>query len=398
MTVYSHSKLEAYRNCPLSYKFRYIDRIRSDREGIEAFMGKRVHEALEKLYAGLRMCRRMSEEELVRAYHASWDENWHDGVAVVRAEYSPEDYRAVGEKALRGYYRRYEPFDDGVTVWLEKKVDIPLDAEGRYRMTGVVDRLTALDGKIYEIHDYKTSQTLPEQAALDADRQLALYQLAVQDSFADAQEVRLVWHFLVFDKELRSRRNPEDLEELKRSTVELIEEIEAAEDFPPREGVLCDWCDYQRLCPLRKHLVEVEQLPPREFSEDEGVRLVDRYAELSARKRELEGELEELREDIIQYAKQHGLERIRGSGCVLSMSAEERLTFPPKGDDRREELEEELRRMGRWEEVASLDTRRLASAISGGSWAAEEIEALEPYIKREEAYSIRMKRPKEGGG
>ena len=233
--IYSHSKLENYRNCPLSFKLRYIDGVKAEREGVEAFMGSRVHEALERLYRDRRMCKYSSEEEVVRDYHRLWDAQWHDGVVVVRKEYDPGHYRAVGEKALRTYYRRYHPFEDGATVWLEEKVRIPLDADGRYRMTGVVDRLTAKDGGVYEIHDYKTSQFLPDQARADGDRQLALYQLAVESAFPDAREVRLIWHYLVFDKEVESRRTPEELEELKRSTIELIEEIEA-DDFKPREA------------------------------------------------------------------------------------------------------------------------------------------------------------------
>ena len=49
--MYSHSRLETFEQCPQKYKFRYIDNIRTETEGIEAFVGKRVHEALEKLVA-----------------------------------------------------------------------------------------------------------------------------------------------------------------------------------------------------------------------------------------------------------------------------------------------------------------------------------------------------------
>ena len=48
--VFSHSSLSSYENCPRKYAFRYIEKIQVDSEGIEAFVGKRVHEILERLY------------------------------------------------------------------------------------------------------------------------------------------------------------------------------------------------------------------------------------------------------------------------------------------------------------------------------------------------------------
>ena len=41
MPVYSNSRLSAFEKCPLQYKYRYIDRIRTGTEGIEAFLAKR---------------------------------------------------------------------------------------------------------------------------------------------------------------------------------------------------------------------------------------------------------------------------------------------------------------------------------------------------------------------
>ena len=55
MPVYSNSKLATYENCPRKYKLQYIDRIElpEARDGIEAFLGSRVHETLEKLHKEL---------------------------------------------------------------------------------------------------------------------------------------------------------------------------------------------------------------------------------------------------------------------------------------------------------------------------------------------------------
>mgnify|MGYP003311101769 CR=1 FL=1 len=44
---FSYSSLETYKKCPAQFQFRYIDKVIKKEEGVEAFMGKRVHEALE---------------------------------------------------------------------------------------------------------------------------------------------------------------------------------------------------------------------------------------------------------------------------------------------------------------------------------------------------------------
>ena len=37
MAVYSHSRLSTFETCPLQYKLRYVDKIKKEEEGIEAF-------------------------------------------------------------------------------------------------------------------------------------------------------------------------------------------------------------------------------------------------------------------------------------------------------------------------------------------------------------------------
>ena len=49
-TVYSHSRMSSFENCPKQFHFRYVLKIPQETEGIEAFVGKRVHEVLERLY------------------------------------------------------------------------------------------------------------------------------------------------------------------------------------------------------------------------------------------------------------------------------------------------------------------------------------------------------------
>jgi putative RecB family exonuclease len=250
VTDYSHSRLSSFEECPRKFKFRYVDDIKVDTEGVEAFMGKRVHEILERLYHHVaRHGKPPSLSQVLERFRADWARAWHEKVMIVRVENTPEYYRDRGAQCLENFYRARYPFDDGETLGLEHPVRLKLDDEGRYHARGIVDRVARRRDGVVEIHDYKTSGFLPHQRRIDEDRQLALYQIGLAQTYPEAPEFELVWHYLVFNKTLRSSRTPEALEKLRGETVALIDTIEAESEFKPRPGPLCRWCDYADLCP-----------------------------------------------------------------------------------------------------------------------------------------------------
>lgn len=249
MTEYSHSRLSSYENCPRQFKYRYVDQIKVEGEGVEAFVGKRVHEILERLYHHVaRFAKPPSLGQVLDRFRQDFARAWHDKVAIVNAENPREFYEQRGARCLENYYRSHYPFSSGETVALEARLQMTLDTEGRYRAVGIVDRIVRRGVGSFEIHDYKTGAYLPPQRRLDQDRQLALYQIGLEQTYPDVKEVELVWHYLIHNKTLRSRRTPEALEELRASTMRLIDAIEAEREFKPRPGPLCRWCDYAELC------------------------------------------------------------------------------------------------------------------------------------------------------
>ena len=173
MTMFSHSRLSTFEQCKLKYKFKYIDKVEAPvQQTVEAFLGSVVHAALEKLYKDLRFEKLNTIEELLEWYNREWKKNWNEKIIIVRNEYTEENYRKMGERFIRDYYRRYYPFKEGKTIALEQKVKIRLDPEGKYIMRGVIDRLSCREDGVYEIHDYKTNFTLPFKEYLKEDLSL----------------------------------------------------------------------------------------------------------------------------------------------------------------------------------------------------------------------------------
>ena len=56
LEYFSYSGIQSFKKCPAQFKYRYIDKIYKKDEGIEAFMGKRVHESIEYLYQQYDIC------------------------------------------------------------------------------------------------------------------------------------------------------------------------------------------------------------------------------------------------------------------------------------------------------------------------------------------------------
>ncbi|MCJ7611051.1 MAG: PD-(D/E)XK nuclease family protein [Candidatus Aminicenantes bacterium] len=253
--AFSVSRLSSFEQCRLQYKFRYIDRVPLAVEGIEAFMGSRVHEALQAFYELVKLRTIKSREWLEAEYDDLWRENSSHELKIVKPGRTAEDYREFGKKCLGDYYQTYHPFDQAKVVKTEEFIEFTVRHGGQtHRFCGVLDRLDWNDReRIFEIHDYKTSSTLPTQEDADADPQLGLYHLAVKSLWPEAEEVKLVWHYLAFNKQLESRRSARSLEALQEKTIARIQEVETCRDFPPTKSSLCDWCGFQPLCPLWKH-------------------------------------------------------------------------------------------------------------------------------------------------
>jgi len=273
--AYSISRLSSFKQCRLQYKFRYIDKLPSEVESIEAFMGSRVHEALQYFYDLVKLGTVKPREWLEQKYEELWQNKAHDSLKVVKKERSVEHYRRLGLKCLVDYYQSYHPFDQATVVKTEEFIEFPVRSGGQeVKFCGVLDRLDWNDrDNVFEIHDYKTSGSLPSQEAADGDPQLGLYHLAIKTRWPEAEEVRLIWHYLAFNKQIGSRRSAGQLDALQDDIIRRVQEVESCAEFSPTRGTLCEWCAYQPICPEWKHPPAAAELPANDDLNDPGAEL-----------------------------------------------------------------------------------------------------------------------------
>ena len=268
MPVFSHSKLSTFEQCKLKYKFRYIDKIIPDIDKtIESHLGSVVHSTLEWLYNEVKKNKLPTIDDVIVNYSENWKEDYEEEIPIMRKDMTVNDYFNKGIHFLINYYTRHKPFDDN-TIAIEKGIIFNLDAEGKYKIRGFIDRLVYnLKNEEYEVHDYKTSGRLPSDESIENDRQLALYSIAIKEAFNHEKRVILVWHYLAFNKKIVSKRTDDQLKQLKVETLNLIKKIESTTVFPPKKSPLCNWCEYKPICPAWGNKPPEKQLTLKEYSE-----------------------------------------------------------------------------------------------------------------------------------
>ncbi len=384
--IYSHSKLGTFQQCKHKYKLQYIDKVKVDvLDTVETFMGKLVHETLEKLYKDFKFSKLNTKEELIEFYEMLWDERWTDGILIVREEYTAQNYRDMGKKFIIDYYDHYKPFDKTRIIGLETEDRLELGSGNQYHIR--IDRLSCDKEGNYYVCDYKTNNKLKAQGELDEDKQLAMYSLWVKKNFKDCKNVKLIWYFLAFDKEMISERNDEQLAQLKLDTENLIKEAESCTEFPTTVSSLCDWCKFQPICPAWKHKFEVKE-KKKEFKDDDGGKLVDEFAKLKQSIKEAEGRIEELREDLIEFAEQKEIGMVFGTEKKCSVKEYEKVVFPK---DKKEELIKLLKDKGVYEEFSSLNYFKLGPRIL----KKEVDEDIIKLTDKEKAYRLSLSKRKD---
>jgi putative RecB family exonuclease len=307
----------------------------------------------------------------------------------MKKEFSAEDYYEKGKKCLMDYYEEYKPFDRTKIVKTEESVFCKLKQDSQeYRFAGIIDRLDWNDKeKIFEIHDYKTSATLMTQEEAGQDFQLSLYQLALLSRWPEAERTKLIWHFLLFNKQVESSRTKEQLMEIQSIAVDKIKAIEACEEFPPHKSALCDWCDFQQICPLWKHPKKMEKLEENEYKKDPGVKLVTCYSELEEKKKQLKAKISEIEQEqakiaeaAVKFAGKKDYWVIDGPDKQLVLTVKEELGVPSRKEDseRWEGLRNVLIESGKYVDVSIVNNSMLNRMLK--SWPQEFIDKIKGFL------------------
>ncbi len=327
-------------------------------------MGDLVHQTLEKLYKDKKFKKTVTKAILLKFYRDLWDKEYSNDILIVKSDQglTAETYRRMGLKFIEDYYDRMKPFDQITILGLETQDKMTLPDGNQWHVR--IDKLGCDNEGNYYVCDYKTNSRMKDQEEADEDRQLAMYSIWVKDRFKDAKSVKLVWHMLAFNKDAVSERTEEQLKELQNRVIQLIKEIKLAEEeneFPRKQSALCDYCIYKKMCPSFKHLAEIEELPPKEFKEEDGIKFVNEFSEIKNKLKELETKQEELKKNLIDFAKQKSVDVVYGSNMKCSVKEFDKIVMPD-GEDK-EKFVQLMKDKGIYEDCSMVCFPRLQSKV-----------------------------------
>ena len=372
----SYSSLETFIVCPLKFKFGVIDKIKVP-QSKEAFFGTIIHETLRMLHNPAKIVP-PTEEEVLEYFSNRWvPEMWAD---------KDEETIAFsqGVKILKEYYQKNYPTNFNI-VDLETRFDVPLVDEKNnetHIITGKIDRIDKIENG-FEIIDYKTSKKMPPQKTVDENLQLSTYHLGIANRWPSIEEknnkVKLSLYFLRHSEKLSTKRTAEQLNETRGKILGIIrqiKEMEEKEEFKPRANPLCDWCGYQKWCPLFAH----KFLERKGASEEEMKKAVEEYFEIKMESKKNARKIAELQEIINQYLDKQNLERVFIDNGYITRSAQERNNW------NEEKVREILEKEKRWNEVSKLDSAKLKKII--GTLPLETQEKIKKALKVKKTFTL----------
>jgi len=318
-------------------------------------------------------------EELLRFYEENWRSEGYE---------SPEEeanYKAYGRELLTAFWETHGR-DFQMPLAVEKLFYIDI---GGVKLRGFIDRVDKLESGALSIVDYKTNKELFTVDYLEKDLQLTLYQIAAEQLWQLPVEKLTLYHMRSNTPISCPGRGQLQLNDAKELVLDVADKINK-QIFPATENDYCP-CDFPEHCPYYRHLYigETAETVLEETPSPISGEQVERYVSIQAQIKELQKELDELRQGIISYCEAEGLNRVFGPENQVTYQLAEMTGF--NEDDVRTLLEPD----NLWERVIGLDQSRLKQLLNDEAVAKDirdRIKSLRQVISTSQRLLVKKRR------
>lgn len=248
VTRLSPSKINAFRDCPQNFAFRYVERL-DEPEDVFMLRGTLVHAVLERLF-DVAPVQRTRPTALVLLHHL-W-ERMVDDDPELRALFATSDEAAAwilsAERLVTTWFRLEQP---ALLAGVGTEVFVELESDDGV-LAGIIDRLDRLPDGTWAVTDYKTGSAPGPGWERGAFFQLRFYAMVVHRSLGlDVSRLRLV--YLAGDGEVLELPFDADAEAcVDRQVHGLATVMRRALDggqWRTNVGRRCDWCSFKDRCP-----------------------------------------------------------------------------------------------------------------------------------------------------
>lgn len=249
----SWSQLSTFRQCPLRYRFRYLDRLEPEFVASSLLVGSSIHSAIELFH------RRQLEggepptlDELLSEFWEEWRSRVEESPEVRFAK--NEDFSSVHDLARRmlsAFLADDTSQIHGVPIAIEESI-LSNVLDGNRPLLGIIDLIIKSPDKII-VRDYKTSRSKWNRAIAESSSdQILLYGELVQPLFPDK---RLSFEFVVITKTKSPAvqlfsigSDSKRVVRTKRVPNLTLDAIATGMFYPNKSAMNCSGCPYRSAC------------------------------------------------------------------------------------------------------------------------------------------------------
>lgn len=246
-TSLSPSKVSSFKDCALAFRLSAIDRL-PEPPSVHAAKGTLVHRALELLFWEEPPAERTIEAALAKLDQARGEvlaSDEYEGLALSGDELG--EFVDDAETLLRNYFSLEDPARVRV-IGTELRLSVRV---GSLLLRGIIDRLELDDDGELVVTDYKTGRAPTvhyEQSKLTG---VHFYAFLCERVFG-RRPARIQLLHLREPLAISTTPSDQSIRSLERQTAAIWSAVERAcahEDFRPRPGRLCDYCNFHAYCP-----------------------------------------------------------------------------------------------------------------------------------------------------
>ena len=247
----SPSRLNCWITCPLRFRLRYIDGIRTPTTAA-LFLGKRVHAALEHYYRHRMLGIALAPDEIVHQIDETWDAAVAEESMVFESAAADATLRGQAAGLVQTYLEQVDE-DESPPLAVEATMEVPLidprtGEDLGIPLLGITDLvLQCPDGA--EIVDFKTSSRSAPPFEITHEIQLTCYALLFRQT-TGREEAGLEIRSLIKTKQPKvehhryPRRDDRHFGRLLAVIREYLDALDCGR-FNYRPGWGCSMCDFQ---------------------------------------------------------------------------------------------------------------------------------------------------------
>lgn len=373
--VFSYSRMSLYQECPLKYKFKYIDKI-PEKPKKFFFIGRVVHKVLEYFYSKIPP---PSVQELKEIALKEWKATSYQEKGYLTQEYEDIDFLKI-LNIITNYHKKHAD-NDRLPFLLEYSTYVTIDG---YKLTIVADKIEYHSNGRITIIDYKTgkegertpTQLYFYQKVCESDPLLIK---KVMEKYSEKIEritvENMVYYYVENLKEIiYPRAKDSEIERFWEEALNVIENINSKKFDPTPSEKACKWCDFKQYCEVYYSK-----------SNTDIVKLVNEYVKLNSELERIKKEIDELKSKITQVMKRENKNTIVESNIKITLRKKINIDDVLKNKDKIKKI---LMDFNLYDKASRITVSALEEVFYDPSTPKDAVDKLKELISEEESVSF----------